>query len=346
MKKKYPSTAVFIVIVFFLNSARGFTQQPPTLSELSSDLNELASDMAGAVPFMATIGLNWADAHIGQLVDVPPHWGVGLTVGATTLKLDNINTLLGKFGYEIDSSFASKLLMPAYIVEARLGGMRRSPFDLGVKFGWLPYIPLFANSINYGANILGIDFRWQLLQDRFNFPAISIGLEVDKASGGLRRETSLTIPSNAGDVAVDGGTVGVVWNAWVFDLKLMVSKKFWQPRLDIFAGLRLGAAITKTGYQITDGSTVSIGGISLGDMTDSQREGLQSALQSEAGNGMTFEVTEDDITGWISAIGFDLSIYEGISIRFTNMTNLSLSLMTDLIHFEMGVNISFKYQQQ
>jgi hypothetical protein len=347
MNKKYPSTAVFIVIVFFLNSAHGFTQQqPPTLNEISSALNELASDMAGAIPFMATIGLNWADAHIGQLVDIPPHWGVGLTVGTTTSKLDNLNKILEKFGYESNNGFAAKLLLPAYIVEARLGGMRRAPFDIGIKFGLLPYMPLFSDSIDYGANILGIDFRWQLVQDRFNFPAISIGLEVDKASGGLRHETSLTIPISAADLVVDGGTAGIVWDAWVFDLKLMVSKKFWQPRLDIFAGLRLGAAITKTGYRLTDGSSVSIGGLPLVDMTDSQRESLQSALQSEAGNGTTFEVTEDSITGWISAIGFDLSIYEGISIRFTNMTNLSLSLMTDLIHFEMGVNISFKYQQQ
>jgi hypothetical protein len=348
MKQRYPLTTVFIAFAFFFSSEHGFgQQQSPTLSELSSDLSELAQDMAGASAFMATIGLNWADAYIGQLIDFPPHWGIGLTLGATTLKLDNLNTLLGKFGYESAEILSSNQLLPAYIIEARLGGIRNAPFDIGVKWGWLPYTPLFADSINYEVNVYGLDFRWQLFQDRFNFPAISIGLEIDRATGGLRRASSLTVARNGGDdIIINGGTAGVVWDAWVFDLKLMVSKKFWQPRLDIFGGLRLGAAITKTGYQFTDGGSISIGGASLGDMSGDQRTSLQSALQSEARNGTTFEVTEDSITGWIDAIGFNFSIYEGISIRFTNMTNLTVSFMADIIHFEMGANISFKYQQQ
>jgi hypothetical protein len=346
MKRKCPLAAVVIAVVSFLRPIRSFAQQSPTLSELSSDLSELASDMAGASAFMATIGLNWADAYVGQLVDIPPHWGVGLTVGATTSKLGNLNTLLGKFGYESGDGFGSKQLLPAYIAEVRLGGIKSAPFDIGLKFGMLPYVPLFTDSINYEANILGVDFRWELFKERFYFPAVSIGLEVDNAKGGLRRETSLTIPTTWGDMAINGGTAGVVWDAWVFDLKLMVSKKFWQPRLNIFGGLRVGAAITKTGYRFTDGDSISIDGASLGDMSNSRMESLQSALQSEAGNGTTFKVTGDSITGWIDAIGIDLSIYEGISIRFTNMTNLTLSLMVDIIHFEVGANISFKYQQQ
>jgi hypothetical protein len=347
MEKKYPLTAFVIAVVFFLSPIRGFAQQPLTLSELSSDLSELAPDMAGASAFMSTIGLNWADAYIGQLVDIPPHWGIGFTLGATTLKLDNLNTLIGKFGYESDKGFGSKQLLPAYIIETRLGGLKGAPFDIGVKWGWLPYTPLFADSINYEVNVYGLDFRWQLFQDRFYFPSISIGLEIDRATGGLRRAGSLTVTRNGSDdIIINGGTAGVVWDAWVFDLKLTVSKKFWQPRLTIFGGLRLGAAITKTGYQFTDGGSISIGGTSLSDMSDNQRTSLQSALQSEAGNNTTFEVTEDSITGWIDAIGFDFSIYEGISIRFTNMTNLTLSLMADIIHFEVGANISFKYQQQ
>jgi hypothetical protein len=348
MRKKWPLTTTFIVLALFFNSVRGFTQQP-TVSELSRDLKAVADDMAGALPFMASIGLNWADSYIGQLVDIPPHWGIGVTVGTTTLKLDRINTLLSNFGYKSSESLSSKQLLPAYIIETRIGGLKSASFDIGFKWGWLPYLPLFNNSINYESCIYGIDFRWELVADRFMLPAVSIGLEVDRATGGLRRKTNLMIPmTTIGDIEVRGGTAGVVWEAWVFDLKLMVSKKFWQPRLNIFGGLRIGAAITKTGYQFTDGDSISFSGISrsLSDMSANERATVRSALRSRAGNNTTFEVTKDSITGWIDAVGIDFNMYQGISIRFTNMTNLTTSLMFDLIHFEMGANISFKYQQQ
>jgi hypothetical protein len=346
MRKKRPLTAIFIVLMLFFNSVRGFTQQS-TLGELSSDLSDSAEDMAGALPFMATIGLNWADSYIGQLVDVPPHWGVGLTAGTTTLKLDHLNTLLSKFGYKSDDGFSSKQLLPAYVVEARIGGFNNAPFDIGIKWGLLPYMPLFNDSINYESCIYGIDFRWELIADRYMFPSLSIGLEIDRATGGLRRDVSLAIPTaSAYNITIQNGTVGVIWEAWVFDLKLMISKKFWEPRLTVFGGLRLGAAITKTGYQFTGGDAVSIGGISLRNMSDNQRSTIQSILQAETGDNTTFEVTEDYITCWIDAIGIDANVHEGISFRFTNMTNLTFSLMFDIIHFEMGATVSFKYQQQ
>jgi hypothetical protein len=347
MRKKWPLTTTFIVLALLFNSVRGFTQQP-NVGELSRDLKAVADDMAGALPFMASIGLNWADSYIGQLVDIPPHWGIGFTVGTTTLKLDRLNKLFSHFSYESSEDLSSKQLLPAYIIEARIGGLKSASFDIGVKWGWLPYLPLFNDSINYETCIYGVDFRWELVADKFMVPSVSIGLEVDRTTGGLRRQTSLTIPMTRiiNDIDVRGGTAGVVWEAWVFDLKLMVSKKFWQPRLNIFGGLRAGAAITRTGYQFTDGDSISINGISLSDMSANQRATVRAALMSESGNNTNFEVTKDSITGWIDTIGIDFNIYQGVSIRFTNMTNLTASLMFDLIHFEMGANVSFKYQQQ
>jgi hypothetical protein len=346
IRKKRLLTAIFIVLAFFFNSVRGFTQQSD-LRELSNDLSDIADDVAGALPFMATIGLNWADNYIGQLVDIPPHWGIGLTVGATTLKIDRLNALLSKFGYESDDSFSSKQLLPAYVLETRIGGFKGYPFDIGVKWGWLPYMPLFNNSINYESVIYGVDFRWELMTDRPMFPGLSVGLEIDRATGGLRRDASLTIPTSAlSSINIQGGTAGVVWEAWVFDLKLLVSKKFWVPRLNVFGGLRLGVAITKTGYIFADGNSIFIQGSFLSDKSDGDRETIQSALQAESGNTTTFEVTEDHIIGWIDAVGIDFNVYQGVSIRFTNMTNLTASLMFDIVHFEMGANISFKYQQQ
>jgi hypothetical protein len=342
MRKRLPLTALLISSIFFFNPTRGFTQQPLTLPELSEELSNLATDIAGTVPFMASIGLDWEDTYIGQLADFPPHWGFGLTIGATTAKIDTINALLSKFGYESDDGFVSKQILPAYVAELRLGGFNRLPFDVGLKFGLLPYVPIFADSINYEASVYGLDFRWRTFEERYSFPAISIGVEVDRVTGGLRRNINSMIAMPVDDIVINGGTAGVVWEAWIFNLKLTAAKNFWDPRITIFGGMLLGAAITKTGYQFTNGNSISIGGNLLGNMSNDQLENLRAALQTAAGSSTTFEVTEDGITGWMDATGVNFSVRQGIAFRF-EYVSLSISVMVDILHFEMGANISLKY---
>ncbi|MDR0383341.1 MAG: hypothetical protein LBH50_05085 [Spirochaetaceae bacterium] len=344
MKKKRPLAIVFAVLAFFFNFGNGFSQQRTDLKTLSDALNDFSKDITGALPLMATVGLNWPDSYVGQLVDIPPHWGAGITVGLTTLKIDKLNYLLSQLGYRSDDSFASKQLMPAYTIETRVGGLKSLPFDIGLKWGWLPYIPLFNDSINYESCVFGLDFRWELVADRFMFPAISLGFEVDRATGGLRRKGSLTVKSGSDDITVKNGMAGVYWETWAFYLKLTASKRFWEPRLTVYGGLRTGASLTRTGIKFTDGDAISIGGTKLTAMSVNQMNSYQSAFRSIAGNNTTFEVTSDGIAGWRDSVGFSLSIYEGIAFHFYN-TSVSLSFITDIAHFEMGANISFIYRQ-
>jgi hypothetical protein len=350
MKKKHLVVLIFAVFTFFSASVRGFSQQLVTVEDIAEDLDDLKDDISGALSFASSIGLNWPDVYIGPLINIPPHWGVGLTMGTTMLKLDKLNVFLSKFGYEADTDFMYKQLFPAYTLEARIGGSRLAPFDIGIKWGWVPYVEIFKNSINYENCLYGIDFRWELLKDWFKFPAISIGLEVDHTTGGIKRETAVSITGGSTSINVGGsGTAGVVWDSWVFDLKLNAAKRFWEPRLTIYGGLRIGCDITKTGYQLFGGEDISVNtGGTAAVLSDLNRKGLSdlaSSLESESGHGITFEVTEDSITGWINAVGFNLSIYEGISFNFENNTHLSVSLMADLVHFELGANIGFRFQQ-
>ena len=37
------------------------------------------SELAGALPHNTTIGQQWADAHIGQLLGIPPRFGLGVS---------------------------------------------------------------------------------------------------------------------------------------------------------------------------------------------------------------------------------------------------------------------------
>jgi hypothetical protein len=332
--------------MLFLRPLFCFAQQ--SLGEIADDLNELSDDITGVLPFIASIGLIWPDNYIGQLIDIPPHWGFGITLGTTTLKLDKLNTLLGKFGFECDDEFMDKQLMPAYTVEARVGGFRSAPFDLGVKWGWLPYLPLFKDEINYEACVYGLDFRWEIMRDWGRIPSMSVGIEVDRATGGLRRKSSVSLQEGGvGPITVSGdGTAGAVWEAWVFDLKLHAAKKFWEPRITVYAGLRLGAALTRTGYQLAGGSDITINNVKLEDLSGSSQTALADSLASVSGNGIKFEVTDDDITGWIDSFGVNLNTYEGISIEFEEKKiNLNIALLVDMLHFEVGAVIGIRYQQ-
>ncbi|MDR2343882.1 MAG: hypothetical protein LBD86_05060 [Spirochaetaceae bacterium] len=342
-----------VTSLFLVKAAQGFAQTPSVLmGDIADDLDEFANDISGALPFMASIGLDWADAYIGQLIDITPHWGFGITAGANTLKLDKLNSLLRNFDYQANEGFMDKQLMPTYVANARIGGFRTLPFDIGIKWGWLPYLPIFKEDISYEAVLYGLDFRLELMRDWGLRPSVSLGFEVSRVTGGLRSKSDLELDAGNGIKLVTSGdaTIGPVWEAWVFDAKLQVAKKFWEPRFNLFGGVRLGAALTKTGYQLAgSGSDIKIesGGNSqnLEDLNDKARNDFAEILNDTSENDISFEVTNEGITGWIDKFGVNLNLHGGVSFNFDSGFRLEMALMADIIHFELGANIGLRYQQ-
>jgi hypothetical protein len=351
MKLRQLFVAAAVISLLFVKSAPVFAQVV-SARDVADALEEFSDDMSGALPFMATIGLDWSDAYIGQLIDITPHWGIGISTGATTLKLDKLNALLDYFGYQADDGFMDKQLLPAYALNARIGGFRTAPFDIGIKWGWLPYLPIFKNDISYEAVVYGIDFRWEVMRDWGVRPSMSVGFEVTRASGGLRSK-SATIMSGGGVTITTAGdaTIGAVWEAWIFDAKLQIAKKFWEPHFTVFGGLRAGAALARTGYQIIGSGSdilVTYGGnpaYPLADLNDSSRGAVASALEAASGNSTKFEADEANITAWIDKFAIDLNLHGGFGLNFGSGLKLDLSLMADIIHFELGANLIFRYQQ-
>jgi hypothetical protein len=356
MKFKALFVTAAIIAIAFIKPAHGFAQV--SLRDIGDDLKEFSDDISGVLPFMATIGLDWADTYIGQLIDITPHWGIGATIGAATLKLDKLNVLLEHFGYEADDGFIDKQLLPAYTLNARIGGFRTAPFDIGIKWGWLPYAPIFKNDISYESLVYGLDFRWQIMRDWGLMPSVAIGFEVSRTSGGLRSKSALTLATGNYEIRTSGdATIGPVWEAWVFDAKLQIAKNFWEPRFTAFGGLRLGAALSRAGYQIAgSGSDVVMVGagtdssgniydVALEDWSESALKGFAVEYGSASGNDINFELTSKSITGWIDSVTIDFNLHGGIAFKIDDNLRIDMALMVDVIHVELGANIGFRYQQ-
>jgi hypothetical protein len=345
--------ALFVTVaLIFSKPAAGFAQSSPTLSGVANDLSKFSKDMRDAMAFISLTGLVWSDTYIGQLINITPHWGIGLSAGATTLKMDNLNALLTNFGFTGDKGFMDKQILPVYTIDLRLGGLGSAPFDVGLKWGYLPYIPMFKGDINYEASVAGIDFRWELLNDWGNTPSVSIGLELDSVSGGLRRKSRAVLNDATENpiIILDGNaTAGIVWEGIIFGLKLQVAKSFWEPYLNIYAGLRIGGAITKTGYKLTGGDDIRVdigdARVPLSTLTGSELINMISGLQTASRHGTTFSADNDTIICLVESTNVNCAMYSGLAFSFGEKTHLDLSIMLDILNAEMGAGISFRYQQ-
>jgi hypothetical protein len=246
-----------------------FAQTDMDFADLEADIQEFADGVASSLPLNASVGLNWSDAYIGQF----PHFGVGLTVGASTIPFDAAMPVLEGLGLAdsiADTPELAPLMeigfpLPAWAAEARIGGFL-FPFDAGVKIGILPADFSLAEAFP-GAEALqnlqldylnlGFDVRVPLVEEKALIPEISVG-------GGynyLRANIGLTgvlggdlnigtfehpDPTNPTvyDVSLTDPMVNYNWSANVIDLKAQISKGllFLRPYAGLGASIGFGRA--------------------------------------------------------------------------------------------------------
>ena len=188
--------------------------------------------IATSLPFNSTIGLTWSDAYIGQF----PNFGLGVTIGATTIPFAATESIASSFGISMEDQFPAFLTqyglpLPAYSIDARVGGFL-IPFDIGFKIGYIPdetkaLMPDSMSGLNY--MLIGGDFRFALVQDKRVAPDVSIGLGLYHLDG------SFSMPGLLGGnqeiTNVGGHTISLsdpelyfYWNTWTVDAKAQVSK--------------------------------------------------------------------------------------------------------------------------
>ncbi|GMO53473.1 MAG: hypothetical protein Ta2G_11510 [Termitinemataceae bacterium] len=394
---RYRLRNFFYVLILCGVSAFSYAQTTyTTFNIINDELEAFAKDYAGTAGFAASMGLAWSNMYIGQLIDQPTHWALGITLGAITQKLDSLDAMAniltgtgvtgtptnplpptggGTDDFKFSHNFLGKMLFPSYTIEVRLGGLGgRVPFDLGLKFGFLPALPLIGIStveltddFNIANMLVGGDLRFSIMQDMGYRPALSLGVEAVYTSGNIDHTNQLYIgvgdtrptATTAATAALDSGKDALIsmdYSSWSIDFKLGLSKTFAAQKVSLFTSFKAGLSIAKAGYSIT-GENIKITGVpnpkatgpnpitkKLMTYDDEELTAAKDFLKASDGGKGKYTVYNDSITYMLDTISIDLNVQEGVSFNFVNHTYLQFALMLDLAHFEYGANLSFRYQ--
>jgi hypothetical protein len=290
-------------------------------SQIKDGLDGFSEAMAKSLPFNSTIGLNWSDAYIGNFFEIPPHFGVGVAVGATTMEFGAVNDLLGLFGSDL-GAFGLKseignggFVLPAYTAEARIGGFFL-PFDLGFKIGYLPKMDSIAG-LDY--LLVGGEIRYALLKGNVILPKVSIGLGVNYLSGGISAKLDKgqefeVVPGSGDTIIIDDPTLNFKWQSTSIDFKAQVSKSF----LIITPYLGLGAswASSKVEYDI-DSNITTIGFTNLDDANAALKA---AGLPTVGSNGFSGSQEFTDKWGFRAFGGLSVNLAV-IRLDLTGMVN-------------------------
>jgi len=266
--KKTEKVLSLCVLIFLLTTGTAFTEEKANLKDLHAAVDSFSTSIAKSLPFNSTIGLNWSDAYIGQLVGIPPHFGFGTTFGITTLDIALMNNLLKHFESEVLFDFEIPdwfgLPLPAITADFRIGGFIL-PFDIGFKIAYL-------DSSNWGLlneftpfgleyMLIGGDVRYALIDRRL--VKLSLGLGFNHLGGVF----SITGPDGVKpfyfeveeteySISVNNPNVSLAWQTNNIELKTQVS--FIHFIVTPYVGLGLGYGWSKAGYKVNgrvDGNT-------------------------------------------------------------------------------------------
>lgn len=210
-----------------------------------SSLGDFLGEINAALPDNAVIGGTWSDAYIGQIVGIPPHFGLGIAAGVTRFPSEGFKDAMELTGTDLP---VDTLILPNFAVEGRIGGFIL-PFDIGFRLGMLPETDLMGVKMNYLH--YGADVRYAVLKGGLVLPAVSVGL------GYYHTDGSFSFPLTAGDafgdsvpaVAADQELdLGLDFATNVFELKAQISKGL--IIVTPYAGVGAYMAMSESSYDL------------------------------------------------------------------------------------------------
>ena len=335
--------AVFCAAIFLGVGAPAFSQTVPTLDELTRTMDSFAESMALTLPFNASMGLNWSDAHIGKFFpSFPPSFGLGFLGGFTTMSLAPIDDLFGLFGTEIPDLPFRNLPIPGMMVEMRLGGVFL-PFDLGFKLGFLPggINNILGDNLELDYFVIGGDFRYALVEAGRIVPAVSLGVGFTHLRGGIGvgvEEIPINfevpspvpgVPNVPGTLTIYDPHMGINWSTSVLDFKVHVSRPLFI--ITPYVGLGLSHGWSRVSYHArTDHVGVNAGGYTLDDV---------SHIFADAG----IDVTPTNFSSEIAINGWSVRAFGGLSFNFP-FVRLDITGLWNMRDNNLGATVGLRFQ--
>ena len=365
MKRIY-GLIVALLIAGMLFSAPVFAIDDPFEGTGISEGFELfAEGAAAALPFNTTIGLQWSNAHIGQLLRFPPKVGAGVAIGVTTMPLSALQSATDAFNFEGSEGidFAERLgeaaefglPLPGYAIDARAGGLLL-PFDVGVKLGYLPEYT--GDGWTLDNVLVGADLRYRIIRGRLMLPTISVGVGANYMQGGVSFAgifgsdiafDSVELPdyddpqqTRTYDLALSDPNLRFTWETAVIDFKAQASSNLLL--LTPYIGAGLSYAQSTAGGGLTSRISVSEDGV---DLTDEQIQQLQEAYDKARSEDPSLPAIDFRGEGGVltssTVAGWGTRIYAGTSLNLL-ILKLDISGMYNLTSGDVGANIGLRIQ--
>jgi len=329
---KRTKISFFSFLLIFAVSFSAIAQNTD-LKDIQKNVSKFSEDLAKSLPFNSMLGLNWADVYIGKLFPgKPPHLGVGGSFGVTTIDSRAMLSLAKSLNGDIPYKY-SKLPLPAYTIETRIGGFIL-PFDIGFKFGYLPKSEIFGINTNY--LLIGGDIRYAVL-DKPVPPKISVGIGFNYLEGGIGAKIGPNQPLKYGGntIVLNSPNMELTWASYTLDLKAQISKTF--SIVTPYFGLGLSYAWSEAGYSIK--TKVTKDGINSIDDID-----IQSINGYLENNGMDpIDVNQNGISSTIENSSVGLRAFGGTSFNL-KLFKIDLTVLYSILDTNFGGSLGFRFQ--
>ncbi|MCL2128268.1 MAG: hypothetical protein FWH38_08435 [Treponema sp.] len=323
-------TVLFYLIIAICAVSPASSQTPVPIGELKKAMDEFSDNMALSLPFNSTMGLNWSDAYIKNF----PHFGVGASIGYTTMNAGSLGDLLKQFDLNMPSVLYKfgGFPVPGYTLEGRLGGLGTS-FDMGFKFGYLPMKPSGLDKLDY--LLIGGDVRFAVLKQNLILPNISVGMGYNYQSGGIGKTAGSDRifeyfndgAGNSETLTLKAPEIDVDWSTSVLDFKAQISKSFLI--ITPYFGIGACGGWSKAGYSVTTTVTDSAGNL----------DAAKLALKQ-------FGIDDLSSTGFSSTANFNgwsYRAYGGLSLNFT-VFRLDITALYNFRNSNYGVTMGARVQ--
>ena len=325
---KFTKKILFVLLLVSTSIFLVFAEDPATFNtdNISTGLDDFTFSLIKTAPSTVSHQNMWASAYIGQLLDLPPHLGGGVSFGMAQLKTDGLATVFKEMGLTYD---VKNLFLPTLTFDARIGGLF-IPFDLGVH-GMMIKNPLEFNiqetvfSIDYGT--VGADVRIPLIKEEGALPNLSIGAGYAYSKG------------NAG-INVKEGTacVSAGYESQILQATVQLSKKILI--VEPFVGLRGTLSSNKRNWSWNYDGTKALDDAKIKELeaVPGALDALKAENKFDSGDWSGFAFNKEDPN-------YTAQIFAGIGIDFLFIAQGTLNVSYDLVNqiWAGGLSLRVKF---